>query len=77
VGASAVFPRAVSTKAEPAKPVPPAALSPTSASTATAGKPAAHAAAGTRVVSEAAAYIVTDSLADNNARVRTFGFVSP
>ncbi|KOT16128.1 penicillin-binding protein 1C [Burkholderia mallei] len=77
VGASAVFPRAVSTKAEPAKPVPTAALSPTSASTSTAGKPAAHAAAGTRVFSEAAAYIVTDILADNNARVRTFGFDSP
>ncbi|MCS3392067.1 transglycosylase domain-containing protein [Burkholderia thailandensis] len=37
----------------------------------------ARAAAGTRVFSEAAAYIVTDILADNNARVRTFGFDSP
>ncbi|KDB06898.1 penicillin-binding protein 1C [Burkholderia sp. lig30] len=33
--------------------------------------------AGTRVFSEAASYVVTDILADNNARVRTFGFDSP
>jgi len=32
---------------------------------------------GTRVFSEAASFVVTDILADNNARVRTFGFDSP
>ncbi|AOJ04413.1 penicillin-binding protein 1C [Burkholderia mayonis] len=57
-----------------------AAVSKSTVSAATASKPAAppaRAATGTRVFSEAASYIVTDILADNNARVRTFGFDSP
>ncbi|ONX78808.1 penicillin-binding protein 1C, partial [Burkholderia cenocepacia] len=33
--------------------------------------------AGTRVFSEAASFVVTDILSDNNARVRTFGFDNP
>ncbi|MBU9367621.1 penicillin-binding protein 1C [Burkholderia multivorans] len=37
----------------------------------------ARAADGTRVFSEAASFIVSDILADNNARVRTFGFDNP
>lgn len=37
----------------------------------------ARATDGTRVFSEAASFIVTDILADNNARVRTFGFDNP
>ncbi|KAB0638566.1 penicillin-binding protein 1C [Burkholderia latens] len=32
---------------------------------------------GTRVFSEAASFVVTDILSDNNARVRTFGFDNP
>ncbi|KWC58696.1 penicillin-binding protein 1C [Burkholderia ubonensis] len=32
---------------------------------------------GTRVFSDAASFVVTDILADNNARVRTFGFDNP
>lgn len=37
----------------------------------------ARADGGTRVFSEAASFIVTDILSDNNARVRTFGFDNP
>ncbi|MET3554026.1 penicillin-binding protein 1C [Burkholderia sp. 567] len=36
-----------------------------------------HADNGTRVFSEAASFVVTDILSDNNARVRTFGFDNP
>ncbi|WP_431825040.1 penicillin-binding protein 1C [Burkholderia sp. F1] len=49
----------------------PAPASPASAST------PARASDGTRVFSEAASFVVTDILADNNARVRTFGFDNP
>ncbi|HDR9083082.1 TPA: penicillin-binding protein 1C, partial [Burkholderia vietnamiensis] len=38
---------------------------------------AARADGGTRVFSEAASFVVTDILSDNNARVRTFGFDNP
>ncbi|MGE8576143.1 MAG: penicillin-binding protein 1C, partial [Burkholderia contaminans] len=38
---------------------------------------AAPATDGTRVFSEAASFVVTDILSDNNARVRTFGFDNP
>ena len=37
----------------------------------------ARAADGTRVFSDAASFVVTDILSDNNARVRTFGFDNP
>ncbi len=39
--------------------------------------PSLAAAHGERVFSPAASFIVTDMLADNNARIRTFGFDSP
>ncbi|MBN3825585.1 penicillin-binding protein 1C, partial [Burkholderia sp. Ac-20384] len=49
---------------------------PAPASGASAASPA-RAADGTRVFSEAASFVVTDILSDNNARVRTFGFDNP
>ncbi|WP_436407981.1 penicillin-binding protein 1C [Burkholderia oklahomensis] len=55
-------------------------ISTSAVSTSAASKPAAppaRVATGARVFSEAASYVVTDILADNNARVRTFGFDSP
>ncbi len=42
-----------------------------------AGLPGAQRSQGTRVFSRAASFIVTDVLADNNARTRTFDFDSP
>ncbi|HDR9248988.1 penicillin-binding protein 1C [Burkholderia vietnamiensis] len=42
-----------------------------------AAAPPARADGGTRVFSEAASFVVTDILSDNNARVRTFGFDNP
>ncbi|MCW3525040.1 transglycosylase domain-containing protein [Burkholderia cenocepacia] len=51
---------------------------PAGAPTAAAGAAApARPDAGTRVFSEAASFVVTDILSDNNARVRTFGFDNP
>ncbi|OMG72965.1 penicillin-binding protein 1C [Burkholderia ubonensis] len=49
---------------------------PASSASASASTPA-RAPDGTRVFSEAASFVVTDILADNNARVRTFGFDNP
>ncbi|MDN7528869.1 penicillin-binding protein 1C [Burkholderia orbicola] len=54
----------------------PAAAS-TPASSASAAAAPARSDAGTRVFSEAASFVVTDILSDNNARVRTFGFDNP
>ncbi|WP_126283060.1 penicillin-binding protein 1C [Burkholderia stagnalis] len=48
-----------------------------SAASSVSAAPPARAAGGTRVFSEAASFVVTDILADNNARVRTFGFDNP
>ena len=42
-----------------------------------ADKVAGKAAAPVRVADAAATFLVTDILADNNARVRTFGWTSP
>ncbi|KVO75969.1 penicillin-binding protein 1C [Burkholderia ubonensis] len=51
---------------------------PAPASSASASAPTpARAPDGTRVFSDAASFVVTDILADNNARVRTFGFDNP
>lgn len=53
---------------------------PASAASSSGSSPAsasARANGGTRVFSEAASFIVTDILSDNNARVRTFGFDNP
>ncbi|OJA43033.1 penicillin-binding protein 1C [Burkholderia ubonensis] len=51
---------------------------PASSASASASAPApARAPDGTRVFSDAASFVVTDILADNNARVRTFGFDNP
>jgi penicillin-binding protein 1C len=47
------------------------------ASSASLSSPSFAAKPGTRVFSRDAAFIVTDVLADNNARTRTFGFDSP
>ncbi|MCA7922364.1 penicillin-binding protein 1C [Burkholderia cenocepacia] len=47
------------------------------ASSASAAAAPARPDAGTRVFSEAASFVVTDILSDNNARVRTFGFDNP
>ncbi|HDR9797640.1 TPA: penicillin-binding protein 1C [Burkholderia cenocepacia] len=54
----------------------PAAASTPASSTSAAAAPA-RPDAGTRVFSEAASFVVTDILSDNNARVRTFGFDNP
>ncbi|MGU7770601.1 penicillin-binding protein 1C [Burkholderia sp. MR1-5-21] len=53
------------------------ASAPASASASASVSTPARAADGTRVFSESATFIVTDILADNNARVRTFGFDNP
>ncbi|MBR8328301.1 penicillin-binding protein 1C, partial [Burkholderia cenocepacia] len=55
--------------------LPAAASTPASSASAAAGP--ARSDAGTRVFSEAASFVVTDILSDNNARVRTFGFDNP
>ncbi|WP_043302362.1 penicillin-binding transpeptidase domain-containing protein, partial [Burkholderia humptydooensis] len=78
--ASSVSKSAIATSAATRSAASTAAVSTTAASKPAASRPAAppaRATAGTRVFSEAASYIVTDILADNNARVRTFGFDSP
>ncbi|KUZ92952.1 penicillin-binding protein 1C [Burkholderia ubonensis] len=49
---------------------------PAASASASASAPA-RAPDGTRVFSDAASFVVTDILADNNARVRTFGFDNP
>ncbi|MFA8326542.1 penicillin-binding protein 1C [Burkholderia ubonensis] len=49
---------------------------PAASASASASTPA-RAPDGTRVFSDAASFVVTDILADNNARVRTFGFDNP
>ncbi|WP_063533985.1 transglycosylase domain-containing protein [Burkholderia sp. MSMB1589WGS] len=77
---SSVSKSAIATSAATRSAASTAAVSTTAASKPAASRPAAppaRATAGTRVFSEAASYIVTDILADNNARVRTFGFDSP
>ncbi|MBY4753905.1 penicillin-binding protein 1C [Burkholderia dolosa] len=55
----------------------PAPASAASSSGSSSASASARADGGTRVFSEAASFIVTDILSDNNARVRTFGFDNP